>query len=131
MLVVVAVLAINSIALFLIWAKSEREILHIGYKVKLLQVQLMDRILVNQEGKKLGLLRKNPKEWLEPLKEMINNDPTLSSLLRNVAIRTDDPSKYLIYCNPVDDSPEAYELFTLTFSGDECTAISRHALCPW
>lgn len=103
-------------------------------KIQLLQVQLMDRILEKQEGKQLDVLLGDSNKWLAPLKEMINADAKLSSLLKSVSIRSLDlnnPNEYTIYCNPVNNSPEPHEVFTMTFDGDKCTAIRRQALCLW
>ena len=132
--VAIAALVANTVRLSRDLDNSRRDKWRDLSKVQLLQVQLMDRVLVHQDGQQLDMLLDNPKEWLAPLKEMINNDVKLLSLIRNVAIQpfeSNDPNGYKIYCNPVNDDPEPYEVFTLKFSGDKCIDISRHALCPW
>jgi hypothetical protein len=103
-------------------------------KIALLQVQLMDRVLVRQEGQELDKLINNPVEWLAPLQEMINKDPKLAALLKEVGLKPSNlngAEAIDIYCNPVDDNPEPYEVFTLQFSGDRCVEITRRALRPW
>jgi hypothetical protein len=132
--VVIAALVANTIRLSRDLDRSNLDRQRDLSKVLLLHVQLMDQVLVKQEGKQLDMLLGNPNEWLAPLKEMINNDSKLSFLIRNVAIKpidSNDPNEFWIYCNPVDDSPEPVEVFTLRFSGDKCVDISRSALCPW
>ncbi len=103
-------------------------------KIALLHVQLMDRVLVRQEGQDLDKLLNNPEEWLAPLQETINKDLKLAALLREVGLnpsRLDGAESIDIYCNPVDDNPEPYEVFTLKFTGDQCVEITRRALRPW
>lgn len=129
--VVIAALVLNTARLTLQIVELKREASKDSRKIEMLQVQLMDQVLAQQEGQKLDLLIHDSQTWLAPVTDMINKDPKLSSLLRKIAFESDKPDQYLIFCNPVDNNPESYELFTLTFSGDECTAIKRQALCPW
>ena len=134
LLVTITALLANTVRLSRDVDKSRRDSWRELSKVQLLQVQLMDRVLAKQDGQQLDMLLDNPKEWLAPLKEMMNTDVKLLSLIRTVGIQpfnSSDPNKYRIYCNPVNDAPEPYEVFTLTFSGDKCIDISRSALCPW
>ena len=135
-LLVVAIIALaeNSLRLSRDLVKSRRDSWRDLNRVSLLQVQLMDRVLIDQDGRQLDKLLDNPKEWLAPLMEMINNDAKLASLLKSIAIEpsnSNDANEYLIYCNPVNQDPEPYEAFTLKFSGDKCIGIRRTALCPW
>jgi len=100
-------------------------------KICLLQVQLMDRLLAQQEGQELDQLISNPEQWLAPLKETINRNAKLASLIRNVAFTSAESPVYIMCCNPVDENPEPFEEFTFGFEGNHCTGISRRALCPW
>lgn len=132
--ITIAALVVNTIRLNRELEKSRRDRWEERGKIELLHVQLMDRVLVNQEGQRLGLLLDNPKEWLAPVREMLNKDIKLLSLIKEVALRpldSNNSNEYDILCNPVDDDPRAYEVFTLTISGDKCIDIRRRALCPW
>lgn len=132
--ITVAAFVINTLLFRSELEKSRRNRLEERYKISRLHVQLMDRILVNQEGQRLDLLLDNPQEWLAPVQDMINKNPKLLKMLKEVALRPLDSSnsdEYWIFCNPVDDNPEPYEVLTLTISKDQCIAISRKALCPW
>jgi hypothetical protein len=82
----IAALVANTVRLSRDLERSNRDRQRDLSKVQLLHVQLMDQVLVKQEGKQLDMLLENPKEWLAPLKDMINNDSKLSLLIRNVAI---------------------------------------------
>ena len=98
-------------------------------KITRLQVQAMDQILEGHEGL-------DPKKWLKALEDFMTKDPKITARLKAIAFDPDDlrylrPDEYAIYCNPVDDNPEPYEVFTLLFKGNECTEITRHALTPW
>ena len=100
----------------------------------LLQVQFMDRLLADKEGRELLQLIDNPKQWLAPVKESINRDPKIASLIKEVAFAYPDskgPNDYIMYCNPVDENTEPYEEFTFSIEGTQCTEITRRALCPW
>ena len=134
LLVAIAALVANTYRLRSDLTKIGQQIWWNERKITLLHVQLMDRVLVQQEGQELDKLLDNPEEWLSPLREMINNDQKLAALLKEVGIKTsnlDDAEAFKIYCNPVDDNPEPYEVFTFKFFGDRCVEITRKALRPW
>lgn len=102
--------------------------------IQLLQVQWMDRLIGNNQGNNIDLLLSDPDSWLEPLRQSINSDSSKVTLLKQVAFPSVDAQGvecFEIYCNPVDNEMEPYELFTLYFQGDQCTEIKRRALIPW
>lgn len=103
-------------------------------KIALLQVQLMDQLISQEQEQEVDKLLTNPEEWLAPLRAKINADPKLAALLKEVGFSRENSTDQEIVqmcCNPIDDSPEPYELFTLTFSGDQCIQITCHAMRPW
>ena len=104
-------------------------------KIALLHVQLMDQLITQQQSNDVSKLLDTPDEWLAPLREKINADPALASVLKDVGLAfpdsNDDGEVFVIYCNPVNDDPEPYEEFTLTFSGNQCIGITRKALYAW
>ncbi len=127
----VIVLLANTIRIYSVSATKGKEVERLGRTICLLQVQFMDRILSSEKGQKLDQLIENPDQWLNPLRERVNSDPKLCSLLRQIAFISKNKNEFVVYCNPVDDSTEPYEEFRFRFNGDECTSIERKALCPW
>jgi hypothetical protein len=99
-----------------------------------LQVQFMDRIFEVNRGVDAGLLLTDPDSWFDPLKKSINSTPKKIDLLKRIAFPSTDESGaacYKVYCNPVDDNIEPYEVFYFYFQGEKCSEIRRDALCPW
>lgn len=102
--------------------------------IELLQVQLMDRLIGINQHEKIDLLLSDPDSWFKPLRQSINSDERKVTLLKQVAFKSVDEQGvecFEIYCNPVDNEIEPYELFTLYFQGNQCTEIRRRALLPW
>jgi hypothetical protein len=97
-------------------------------------VQVMDRILEVNKGKDVGLLLSDPESWFDALKKSINDNPKKANVLKLIALKSKDESGdecFKVYCNPVNDDIEPYEVFSFYFKGEECTQIRRQALLPW
>ncbi len=97
-------------------------------------VQVMNRILEVNKGKDVGLLLSEPDSWFDALKKAINNNPKKANILKLIALKSTDESGdecFKVYCNPVNDDIEPYEVFYFYFKGTECVKIRRQALLPW
>jgi hypothetical protein len=111
---------------------TERE--HHVKIISLFHVQMMNPLLRELKYRKDVSLIENPSQWLAPLKERINSDRSVGEMIKNAAMIAVDKGgrkHYVVYCNPVNDEPDPYEVFKFVFEGDLCTSISRNALYPW